>query len=124
MNHHNCDSDRRRRRALQRLGTDHPICCGCLETNPHCLELHHIAGQAFGNEVAIVCRNCHRKLSDAQDGHPTKLAVEPVTEERIGHFLLGLGDFLKLIADKLIEFGTRLIRFTEAKLVATSGDRS
>jgi hypothetical protein len=119
MNHGNCDPDRRRRRALQRLGTDNPICCGCPETNPHCLEQHHIAGQAFGTEVAIVCRNCHRKLSDAQDGHPTKLTVQPVTEERIGHFLLGLA-----FADRLIEFGTHLVMFAEAKLAATERDRS
>jgi hypothetical protein len=111
MESRNPNIQRRVRRVLQRLGTDKPICCCCPESHPACLELHHIAGKAFGKDVVIICRNCHRKLSDSQEDHPTKLSAEPVAEERIAHFLLGLADLLKFIADKLREFGFQLLHF-------------
>lgn len=109
MKHITPDAERRRQRALQRLGTDHPVCACCPEADPLCLELHHLQGQAFGGDLVVVCRNCHRKLSDAQRDHPARIAEVPGAMERIGHFLLGLADLLKLIASKLKEFGQELI---------------
>jgi hypothetical protein len=45
------------------------FCIVCLEKDPRCLELHHIAGRQFADEVVVVCCNCHRKLSDMQKDH-------------------------------------------------------
>ena len=39
--------ERRRQRALERLGTNNPRCPFCGFDNPLALELHHIAGEAF-----------------------------------------------------------------------------
>jgi hypothetical protein len=56
----------RRQKAFERLGTDQPICACCGETDWRCMELHHLEGEQFGKTLVTVCRNCHRKLSDAQ----------------------------------------------------------
>jgi hypothetical protein len=98
----------RRQKALERLGTDNPR-CSCGETDPHCLELHHIAGQAYGSETIIRCRNCHRKLSNLQKDHPGQQSGPPDLLERIGHFLLGIANLFELLIVKLREFGHALI---------------
>lgn len=102
--------ERRKQRALERLGSNDPRCLYCGEMDWRCLELHHIAGQAYGGECAIVCRNCHRKLSDTQKDHPPSMVgSEPVLLERIGHFLLGLADLLYMLVEKMREYGWILI---------------
>jgi hypothetical protein len=101
--------DARRRRALERLGTENPKCVFCPETDPLALELHHVEGQAFGNTLVIVCRNCHRKLSDLQKDHPEKIAEPPDALESIAHFLLGLADLFELLVKRLREFARQLL---------------
>ena len=74
------------------------------------MELHHLASEGFDQTTVIVCRNCHRKLSDVQKDHPAIFrAKQPTTSESIGHFLLGLADLFLLLAGKLCEFGAYLI---------------
>ena len=69
MNNHELNLERRRQRALERLGTNTPRCVVCGFDNPLALELHHIAGRAYDDELVPVCRNCHTaRLSDAQSG--------------------------------------------------------
>jgi hypothetical protein len=89
--------ERRKQRALERLGANNPRCpfCGC--DNPLALELHHIAGRAFDDAQVPVCRNCHRTLSDWQKDHPTCVGDEPNELERIGHALSGLADMFELL---------------------------
>lgn len=99
----------RRQQRFDRLGTDDPQCALCLETDSCCMELHHLAGKNFEKTLMTVCRNCHRKLSDAQIDHPAKCGEPPTTIENIGHFLLGLADMLALLVVKLRDFGTHLI---------------
>lgn len=99
----------RRQKALDRLGTDHPRCRICGQDDPACHELHHLEGEAFGETLIILCRNCHRKLSDPQKDHPPRFGDPPMTEESIGHFLLGLADMFVLLAMKLKDFGEHLI---------------
>lgn len=99
----------RRQKAFARLGTDHPICACCRETDWRCLELHHIAGKDFDQTTVIVCRNCHGKLSGEQKDHPAKLGEPPISLERIAHFIMGLADMLVMLAGKLREFGQYLI---------------
>lgn len=117
-------ADQRYRNAVRRLGTHSPVCCGCGERYPHCLELHHIAGRAFGEEQVIICRNCHRKQSDLQQGHPVQLSEPPNLLETIGHYLLGLADIFQQAADKLSEYGFYLISVAEAALAALRGGRA
>jgi hypothetical protein len=103
------EKERRIQMGYERLGTTKPICRSCGETNPHCLEDHHIAGRRYSELVAQICANCHRKLSDAQKDHPKPERDAPSSLERIGHFLLGLADLLGLVIDKLREYGRLLI---------------
>ena len=69
------DTEAREQARLQRLGTNEPRCGVCGEDDSRTLEKHHIEGRAHGETLAIVCRNCHRKLSDAQLDHPTRANV-------------------------------------------------
>jgi hypothetical protein len=98
----------RRQNAFERLGTDHPICACCGETDWRCMELHHLEGKDFGDTLIIVCRNCHRKLSDVQKDHPPRFGEPPKSNESFAHLLHGVADALSLIANKLREVATYL----------------
>jgi DNA-directed RNA polymerase subunit RPC12/RpoP len=89
------------RRAAERLGVRAARCPYCGEADPRCLELHHIAGRKFADDLVPVCRNCHRKLSDMQRDHPRPIGDDPHWMERAGHLLLGLADLLLLAVEKL-----------------------
>jgi hypothetical protein len=94
----------------RRLGTHEPRCVICGETCPPCLERHHIAGGRYHSDTVIVCRNCHRKLSDDQLDHLTTGGEAPERKLTvIGLFLLGLCALLALIVQRLREFGYWLI---------------
>lgn len=104
------NQERRKQDALEKLGSSEPRCTHCGEDNWRCLEQHHIAGRVYDESCVILCRNCHRMLSDAQRDHPAPLFDGmPTPFERIGHFLLGLADLLRLLVDKLTEFGLALV---------------
>ena len=109
MDDHKKSFERRRQRAFERLGTNTPRCVLCGESDWRCLELHHLAGKVFDDFGTILCRNCHRRASDAQKDHSKKSSSPPDPMECIGHFLLGLADFLVLLIEKLREFGADLI---------------
>jgi len=102
--------DMRKQRALERLGSNDPRCLCCGEEDWRCLEFHHLAGQKFGEEGAVVCRNCHRKLSDPQKDHPPALtSAQSGLLERVGHFLLGLADLLEMLVALMRGYGGQLI---------------
>ncbi len=106
------DAEARLRQALERLGDDNPQCNYCPENDPRCLERHEVAGKQYSNAYVIVCRNDHRRLSDAQYDHPARIDDKPpATFERIGHLLLGLADLLRLAAAKIDEIGGALIDY-------------
>ncbi len=111
----------RRRQAHERLGSANFRCVICGKGNPHCLELHHVAGRKFGNELVPVCRNCHSELSDDQKDHPRPISDDPGLLERIGHYLHGFADMLALAAERLKEFGRMLIE--EARAIAAKRSR-
>lgn len=127
---HYGDKEARYRKACERLGTDEPQCLLSDETSPYAIELHHVAGREFDEEVIPLSLNHHARVSDAQKDHPAKIddCVNPL--ENIGHFLLGLGDLVAIAAEdhhdyrlhnflmylrwKLQEIGTRLIELARA----------
>ncbi len=64
------DFEDRLERRYRKLDTRNPACVCCGHNDPFALELHHIAGCKHHDDLAIVCRNCHRRLSDNQLDHP------------------------------------------------------
>lgn len=100
----------RKQARLEKLGTNHPLCVICGEDDWRCLEEHHISGQAYGNELVTVCRNCHRKLSDDQKDHPKQHIHKPNQYECIGHLLLGLADLFALLVERFRAIGQELIQ--------------
>lgn len=104
------DEEDRKQQQLRRLGTQNPCCVGCGEPDPAVLELHHIAGWKLDGDSAILCRNCHRKLSNKQRDHVPPTTAEPVGPlARIGRYLLGLADLLAMIVGALRNFGAWLV---------------
>jgi len=102
--------EKRRQHALERLGTNTPRCTECGETDWRCLEGHHIAARDFDDGATVIlCRNCHRKLSDHQKDHPEPTSSPPNLFDCAGHFLLGLYDLFISLAEKCLEYGLALI---------------
>lgn len=56
----------RRQNRLERFGTHAPRCGVCGEPDDRCLEAHHVAGRKHDDLTVLICRNCHRKVSDDQ----------------------------------------------------------
>ncbi|MGA8709081.1 MAG: hypothetical protein WB646_19070 [Steroidobacteraceae bacterium] len=89
--------ERHRQQRLERLGPN-PQCLFCPESDPGCLEQHHLGGRKFGDDCVIVCRNDHRKLTDKQKEHPSIAPERPTTPfECLGRLLLGIADALELL---------------------------
>lgn len=101
--------ERRKQARLERLKTNNPQCVICGETDPRCMEDHHIAGRKNDEQTIITCRNCHRKLSDDQRDHPKQVEFPKDPLEAIGYFLLNLADLFALLIEKLRDFGHALI---------------
>jgi hypothetical protein len=99
--------ERTKQQVLQRLGTDDPHCVTCGESDWRCLERHHIAGRAYDDSIAIVCRNCHRKLSDPGDNRDAP--ADPPLLEQVGQFLRGLAALLLMLAVTMQRFGDDLL---------------
>ena len=97
----------RRQAAYRRLGTTDPRCVVCGEDDWHCLELHHIAGQAYDDQGVTLCRNCHRKQSNAATNATSP--IDPPIMERAGHFLLGLALLLSQLVARLGAYGQQLL---------------
>ena len=121
---HSDDYERRKQKRLRALGTQSPRCALCPETNWQCLELHHIEGRASGETQAIVCRNCHRKLSDAQLDHSQPEEIEDHELNAFGQFLLGLADMLALAVEKLREVALNLIARASGDKPISEGTQS
>ncbi len=110
MSKRRMDRDERLERQYQRLGTRKAICVGCGEEDPFCMEKHHLAGRKRHDDVSIICRNCHRKLTNQQLDHVPLMAEEPNGNRAvIGHYLLGLCDLLAMVVPTLRGFGEQLL---------------
>jgi len=90
---------RHARRQEQRGGI--PCACSvCGENHPAVqYERHHPAGRANSGETILVCRNCHDKLSDAQQDWPDGLGSPPLPFPRgkpLAARLLSVADMMGL----------------------------
>lgn len=99
----------RKQRRLEALGTNNPRCGTCGHNRWQAIERHHPADHGRDDMTVLICRNCHRVLSDDQKDHPTFDPGADSQLDAIGHFLLGLADMLRLIVEKLYAFGLALI---------------
>jgi hypothetical protein len=120
MNKQGKNAERRKQQRLERLGTNNPICPGCGETRWYCFEVHHLAGRKYDGGSAPVCNNCHAEQSERQKDHPEQMSEPPHRLECIGHYLIGLADFLESIVRKLRELGHELIEAARQALKTTT----
>ncbi len=91
----------------RRLGGFDKTCVICSEPDQNVLELHHLSGEDYGDDVYPVCRNCHRKLTNKRANKPAP--EYPSQLDQIGHWLIGLAQLLLELAKKAFEFGSVLI---------------
>jgi hypothetical protein len=103
------DYERRKQQRLRKLGTQTPQCVVCGGTHWEYLELHHVEGQAFGETLVILCRNCHRRLSDSQLEHPVLEAGADTDLTSIARLLHGFADLLLLVVEKLRDMATTIL---------------
>jgi RNA polymerase subunit RPABC4/transcription elongation factor Spt4 len=99
----------RKMRRCEQLGTNEPHCGMCGLTDWRCIELHHPDDHGRDDMTVLLCRNCHRMMSDDQKDHPAFAPDADQMLDAIGHFLLGLADMLRDIVEKLYAFGQQLI---------------
>lgn len=97
------DLERRKQQRLRKLRTQTPQCAVCGENHWECLELHHIEGQAYGSTLAIVCTNCHARLSVQQYGHPKAMPDSDPGLITVARLLSGIADLLELVVAKIRE---------------------
>jgi len=102
------DSEARKEHAIRRLETRNAV-CACGESDPRCLDKHHIASRKHHGDTAFVCCNCHRKLSDQQLDHPRDELGQDANLAAIGHYLLGLANLMAMQSEAFVRFGTWLI---------------
>lgn len=104
------DHEDRLEQQYRRLRTRNPVCVGCAESDPFCLDQHHIAGSKHHDDTSIECANCHRKLTNQQKDHVPTTKPEPTGEiATIAHYLLGLSDSLAMVVETLRKFGKSLL---------------
>jgi hypothetical protein len=100
--------ERRKQLRLEKLGTNEPRCGTCGDDRWQCIEAHHVAGQRYDGTEVLLCRNCHRLVSDDQCDHPRAAEPSDPALFAIGRFLLGLADLLRIIVERLLAFGQEL----------------
>lgn len=108
------DYETRYRKALERLGTDKPKCAHCDVTNPFCLQLHHIAGQANDSCTIILCHNHHAMITNSQKDHPLPVDDLLHPANRLGNIVLGIAELLLIAVEMLREAGRYLIEIARA----------
>jgi hypothetical protein len=99
----------RKQNRLEKLGTNEPLCGICGEADWRVMDLHHVAGHGRDDLTVCICANDHRRVTDDQKDHPPFCSDADPLLDKVGHFLLGLADMLKLIVERLYEFGRKLI---------------
>jgi hypothetical protein len=126
MNHDHLNKSRRKEDAYRRLGTRHPQCQHCTETNalalsgihPDCqcyehvrltsgrspVEYHHLAGRHNDPFTLPIPGNDHRVLSDLQQEWPVGTLRNPDASPllKIAASIRGWLDILRLIIERTI----------------------
>ncbi|WP_456685839.1 hypothetical protein [Bradyrhizobium sp. P5_C11_2] len=110
MDDNDLDREVRRQRKLERIGGNYNACPGCGHSDWRTLEEHHYFNRRFGAETVWLCANCHRIITDDQKDHPMPISTADPLFQRMGHFMLNLAAFLRVVIVHLEEFGRELIR--------------
>jgi len=109
----------RRHRRRRKLGPD-ARCMGCGASNPTILirvkrtlfEHHHPLGEAHEPALTVpLCKNCHAILSAAQVDDGVPLDPQPTVLERLVAVFQAFVSFLGALAQILLEWALRGLRF-------------
>jgi hypothetical protein len=103
------DIEEREQSRKHKIGTSNPRCAACGLDDWRVIEEHHPDTRKRDTLVVLLCANDHRIVTDYQKDHPREQAGCDERLARMGKFLLGLADMLRIILDRLYEYGNELI---------------
>lgn len=91
---------------------DERICSICGEDDSRVVkERHHIFGRNNSDEVTLLCRNCHDKITSEQNKFPPKARCkEADPEQKDAYMDASIGGLLKTTGDMLIKRARKRIR--------------
>lgn len=112
--------ERRKQSRLHKLGTNNPRCAICGKADWRVIEEHHPDTRKRDDLVVLVCANDHRILTHDQKDHPSELPGGDPFLASVGNFLLGLADMLRMVIDRLYEFGLELLQRANAESPAAA----
>lgn len=106
--------EQRKQSRLHKLGTNNPRCAICGIGDWRVIEEHHPDTRKRDDLIVLVCANDHRILTHDQKEHATELAGSDPFLSQVGNFLLGLADMLRIIVERMYEFGFELLERANA----------
>jgi len=104
------DCERRKQSRLHKLGTNAPHCATCGIDDWRVIQEHHPDTRKHDDLTVLLCANHHCIVTDDQKDHPKQQEDCDELLYRIGNFLLGLADMLKLILERLYDYGNALVQ--------------
>ena len=107
MKNFDINSELEKAKTARKNGGYNLTCTVCGESHPRTIELHHISGRGYSNDLVPLCANCHRKVTDPKDNK--KPPADPPALEQIGMWLLGLVSLLYLLVEQFRAFGEMLL---------------
>ena len=111
MDKRELNRERRRQRALERLGTNNPRCVILRLRRPFGAgAASHRGPTPSMDKLAPVCRNCHRLLSDWQKDHPTSATIRRTIRADRALPSQGLADMFELLVKWLRESRKQAVR--------------
>ena len=81
----------------------------CGNSDWRVIEEHHPDTRKRDDLVVLLCANHHRLVTYDQKDHPRELPGCDEFLARVGNSLKGLVDMLRIVLDRLSEFGDELI---------------
>lgn len=89
-------------------------CVICGEDDPFVLEKHHIFTRDASEEVTLLCKNCHAKITNEQNKvSPKSRSKDASYLEKLAYQLVTIGAMLRDTGKQLIKIGHELIYYVQ-----------
>jgi hypothetical protein len=107
---HSDAREHRKQARAHKVGTDKFDCAaGCGESDWRVMQEHHLGARKHNDFIVLLCANDHCRVTDDQKDHPKVLPGGDEFLARVGKFLKGLVDLLRIILEHLNDFANELI---------------
>ncbi len=98
--------EKRRRNHFRRLGFNDPKCAICGDKRVVCLRIDHLSGWKYGDQVWLICANCHDERTELQAMEHSPVGPNPESQlEKARRVILNAADSLELLSRWLRNVG-------------------